>query len=364
MDSQKTPLIKYFSPAWFAVVMGTGGLANVLHWFGKNSLTANTAAIFLWILNSILFVLLLYPWVIRWLYYREQVMADLKHPLTSNFFITMPAGCIILGTNFLLIGQPYLPPLFLYYLGLVLYIAGAFLAMTFSVIGFFNLVSREELGPEPINFAWLMMPVVNIVIPLLGNLLVKILGPEHLSAAKLINLFDIIFYGTGAVLFMVMAIIVFNRLIMHRLPPAMAAPTFWVLLGPIGVGTLSLFGLADIAKFLGTLSSVEGIKFGGLILWGFGFWAFIFTLSLTIKYLKTEGIPFSLSWWAFLFPMAAYTLATLGVYEYTGISLVQGYAVFLTMLLLGMWIVTFVRTVTAARKGKLFAPPPVPTKQG
>ncbi|MFZ5596824.1 MAG: C4-dicarboxylate ABC transporter, partial [Bacillota bacterium] len=125
------------------------------------------AATALWVLNTALFLVLIGPWVARWLYHYDQVLVDLKHPLMSNFFITMPAGCIILGTNFFLIGKPYFTPGFLLGLGLILWITGSLLAFAFAVYGMFNLISAESIGPEPINFAWLMTPVVNIVVPLL-----------------------------------------------------------------------------------------------------------------------------------------------------------------------------------------------------
>lgn len=91
----------------------------------------------------------------------------------------------------------------------------------------------------------------------------------------------------------------------------MAAPTFWIILGPIGVGTLSLMGIADSSKLLGLISSVDAIKMLSLILWGFGLWAFVLTLAITIKYMRNDGVPFTLSWWAFIFPLAAYTLSSL-----------------------------------------------------
>lgn len=350
-------VIKYFSPAWFAMVMGTGGLANVMFILGTSLPVLAGVATALWILNSLLFVLILIPWVLRWFLYNEQAMADLKHPLTSNFIVTLPAGCLILGSNFLLIGTPIFSQEFLTITGFGLWIIGALLAICFSVTGLYNLFSAEAIGPDPINYAWLMMPVVNIVVPLLGNLLVKNMLTTNPNLAGIINLVDIMFYGIGIVLFIIMATIVTNRLILHKLPPAVAVPTFSILLGPIGVGTLSLMGLADAAHALGMLSMVEGVKLLGLILWGFGLWAFVFTLAITIKQVKSDGIPFTLSWWAFIFPLGAYTLATFTVFDYTKVSFVRVYAILLTVLLVWLWAMTFVKTLMGSIKGKLFIPP-------
>lgn len=112
-------ILSQFSPAWYASVMGTGGLANVLFLLGGQSALLKGTATALWVLNTALFLVLIGPWAARWLYHYDRVLADLRHPLMSNFFITMPAGCIILGTNFFLIGKPYFTPGFLLGLGLI-----------------------------------------------------------------------------------------------------------------------------------------------------------------------------------------------------------------------------------------------------
>jgi len=132
--------LKYFSPAWFAAVMGTGGLANVFYLLQDSSPLLHGAAVLLWWLNVVLFLILIGPWTFRWLFHFRYAFADLKHPLLSNFFITMPAGCIILGTNFFLIGRPYFSAGFLVGLGVVLWLAGAVLAFVFGVYGMYNLV--------------------------------------------------------------------------------------------------------------------------------------------------------------------------------------------------------------------------------
>ncbi|MFZ5597119.1 MAG: C4-dicarboxylate ABC transporter [Bacillota bacterium] len=351
-------IIRHFSPAWYASVMGTGGVANVLYLLGAHSTLLHWAAIALWLLNTALFLILIGPWIARWIYHYDQLLMDLKHPLLSNFFITMPAGSIILGTNFLTMGKPYLDSGFLVGLGIVLWVLGAALALIFAVYGMYNLMTAESIGPDPINFAWLMTPVVNIVVPLLGNILVKETAGANPGLAGLINIIDITFYGIGLLLFIIMAAFVTNRLILHKLPPAMTAPTFWVLLGPVGVGTAALLGMADASKAVGLVLAVDTLKFIALVIWGFGLWAFALTVAITVKYLRTGGVPFSLSWWAFIFPLAAYTTATFGVFSLTGVSPVLWYAVILTILLVVLWASTFLKTLIGTLNGRLLSPPP------
>lgn len=358
----KGQLVKNFSPAWFAVVMGTGGLANVLFVMGKSSPLAGKTAVGLWLLNCLLFLVLLIPWVARWFSYPQETLADLKHPQLSNFFVTMPAGALIVASNFLVIGKPYFTGSFLVTLGLVLWIIGAVLSFVFAVIGIYNQAVGEMASPDPINFSWLMMPVVNILLPLTGNMLVKSYWPVRPDWAKLINIIDIGFFGIGLLLFLLMAAVVLNRLIINKMPPAMATPTFWVLLGPIGVGTVSLMGLADVAQLLGLVTDVSPIKFMALVLWGFGLWVFIFILAITVRYMRSGGIPFSLSWWAFIFPLAAYTLSSFNVFQYTRIPILRGYALLMAFLLIVLWVITFVKTLMGSVKGQLFAPPPSPKK--
>ena len=344
-----------FSPAWYASVMGTGGLANVLYQLGQESGAALIGARVLFWLNLILFIVLLPPWITKWYAHYDRVQADLKHPLMSNFFVTMPAGCIILGTNFLLIGKDYFAPAFIQSLGLLLWGIGLLLAFAFAIAGMINLISTDMIGPDPINFAWLMTPVVNIVVPLLGNLLVHAIAPHDPVLAKFINAVDITFYGIGLILFLIISSVVVNRLILHKMPMPAMTPSFWVLLGPVGVGTVALMGLADTSKALGILTNVDSIKFLAIVLWGFGLYAFTLVTALTIKYIRTGGIPFTLSWWAFIFPLAAYTLSTLAVSNYLGVTMIKWYGLVLTLLLIVMWLITFVKTLIGTMNGGLFA---------
>lgn len=351
-------IVDHFSPAWFAMIMGTGGLANVLHVLGQTSDTARFSAALFFGLNLALFLALLIPWTLRWIISRENAVADLKNPMLSNFYATMPAGCIILGTNILLIGRSWLGVSRSLELAGLLWVIGIILVFYFAIAGMLNLFSADAVGPESMTFAWLMTPVVNIVVPLLGNSIVPLVAVRNPALAGIIHTVDMIFFGIGFFLFILMSGIILNRLILHKMPPGAMAPSFWILLAPVGVGTVVIIGLADAARTLGLLNSAEPFQWMASALWGFGFWAFTMALAVTIKYQKNGGIPFTLSWWAFTFPMAAYTLATFAVYGYTHINAVKIYGLFLAVLLIMFWLSIFIRTLRGVLNGALLMPNP------
>jgi tellurite resistance protein TehA-like permease len=59
-------VIKNFAPSWFASVMGTGIFAVTSKYYSCYWPWLNNVAACLWILNIILFCVLLIPWITRW----------------------------------------------------------------------------------------------------------------------------------------------------------------------------------------------------------------------------------------------------------------------------------------------------------
>lgn len=349
-------LVRHFSPAWFAASMGIGGFANLLYQIAPGNMFFEILGQILWVINTILVGVLIVPWVLRWIIHFDKLSEDLKHPVMSNFFVTMPVAGIILATNFLLMGRNYFSMQFLMNMSLVIWIFGVVLALLFSVYITFNMMMSDTIHPNLTNFSWFIAPVASIIVPLLGNSLVKYYIGSNIQLANLINIIDLTFYGIGFVLFIILSSIVINRFIFHKMPHAMVLPTFWIILGPIGVGAISLMGLADANVALGFLLSTETIKLFAVIFWGFGLWAFGLILLITLKYLKNGEIPFSLSWWAFIFPLGAYSLASLSIYNYSHIKIIFVYTIILTILLSIIFIITFIKTIIGIVNKKLISP--------
>ena len=344
--AESNSVVRHFHPAWYASVMGTGGLANAIHLaLGGSPFFEGLADVLVGV-NIALFLLFIIPWTGRWLLHFDRLSDDLRHPMLGNFFVTMPVGALILGANFYLIGPDMFAPEFIAAAGIVLFVFAAVLILFFTIVVMYNAYVRENLQPEMINFAWFITPVADIVIPVLGVSLVEQYKVGSPSIASLINTIDMIFYGIGFMLFIFIGAVVFNRLVNHKLPHAQVAPTFWILLGPIGMGTVGIFAIANSAKSLGLILDPTPFRLLGTLLWGFGFWAFIQTLVLTVKYWK-DGIPFSMTWWAFIFPFAAYIISTFQVGGFLRSPLVFWYGIAMLALLFVMWIVVLVKSIVA-----------------
>ncbi|CAA7601530.1 Voltage-dependent anion channel [Acididesulfobacillus acetoxydans] len=359
----KQGLARHFSPAWFAAIMGTGGFANILYSWGNLWPASKYLGISLAWLNALLCVIFLIPWLTRWFAHFDQLRHDLDHPVMGNFFVTMPIGIVIVATNAALMGRNFLGPQFVLIAAWIAWLTGVVGAFLLSVYVAHHALTNEQTPPQALNFAWLITPVANIGVPLIGNPLVGMLKQSGSAAANTVLLFNLAFYGVGFFLFLFIGAMVLSRLVRHPLPPAAMAPTFWITLGPIGVGTVSLLGLADMAKLLGFLGSVDAVYLLAAIFWGFGFWGLGIALTLSWYYLKRGGIPFSLSWWAFIFPLVAYTMASQKIASYFSSSLILVYTVFLTLLLTFLWLVTFIRSLGGAMSGKLLEPQPQAPQQ-
>lgn len=346
----KGQVIKNFSPAWFAVVMGTGVFAVTSKYYACYWTWLNNFAVYLWILNIIFFVALIVPWTLRWFLFHNQALRDLKHPVTGQFYATMPIGSLVLAADFLLLGPGYIEMALvvkiaqaLWLTGLVLSLATAFII---PVYNFFNKVTVEDINP-----AWFMPPVSLIVVPIAGAKLIPY-WPQSLQKSLL--LLNYVSWGTGLFLFMLIAAVCLYRFFVAPPLPGSLIPTIWIYLGPIGAGTISLLSLGEVSTpFLGTLVSPI-LNLIALLYWSFGVWWLIAASVITLSYFFKKNLPYALSWWAFTFPLGVYTGAAYlisNVYE-SGAVRLFGFLCY--WLLAFFWFGVFGNTLFRVVNGTLF----------
>jgi len=355
--------IKYLAPAWFAVIMGTGGLANILYLWQTIFPLGNLLGIVLAVLADILYFVVLILWIIRWTSYFEYALRDLNHPLTGNFFVTMPVATTILGTNINLIWSKYLGESLTYSLIFTLWIIAIVGVTFFTFYTTFRIMRVEDTPkPEMINFSWIMAPIANMAVSLIGNPVLEFTMKIHPTWSLSVLITNAVLFGIGFFLFIFVSGIVFVRLANHPLPSAETIPSFGILVSAVGLAVTAIIDASKHAHSMGLLASTDLANLMAVVIWGFGIWIIGIIIFISIYQFRSGGIPFSMGWWAFIFPLAAYTISSQKIAACFVTSLTSGYAIFLTILLAFLWVYTFVNTVREAWSGKFFTGTPISQK--
>ncbi|WP_407312911.1 C4-dicarboxylate ABC transporter [Desulfosporosinus sp. SB140] len=353
-------VVKYLAPGWFAVVMGTGGLANISQQWQNTLPAGHLLALVLAALADILYVLILIPWLIRWVSFFEYVQRDLHHPVTSNFFVTMPVATIIVGTNLYNIWGSVIGGLQTFWLSMLAWLIGIIGVTFFSFYTTFRMMQVEVTPkPETTNFSWIMAPIANMATLLLGNSVVMMSLHYELTWSMSILTVNLVMFGIGFFLFLFISAVVFVRLVQHPLPPAELTPSFGILLSAVGLATIALLDTSKSAQALGIVTAADFATLGAASVWGFGIWVIGIIGLISIYQMRKEGIPFSLGWWAYIFPLAAYTIASLKISALFITPLTYYWSAFLTILLIALWLYAFSNTLKGVFSGRLFLGKPI-----
>jgi tellurite resistance protein TehA-like permease len=134
------------------------------------------------------------------------------------------------------------------------------------------------------------------------------------------------------------------------------------VLGPLGQSVTAAHLLGNAAQpvlpapyapVAAAFALLYGVPATGFAL----FWAAL-AAAITVRTARA-GLPFSLTWWSFTFPVGTVVTGTSGLAAQTGSAAVAALAVLLYAVLVAAWVVVAVRTARGARRGSLLmvAPP-------
>ena len=334
-------VVKNFAPSWFAAVMGTGILALTSLSYSQYVPFLKSAATLLFYFNVILFFVLLIPWTLRWVLYTKEALADLEHPILSNFYATIAIAMLVLSANFTIIEENI-------FIGEIFWFVGTGLTIFFGILSPFIMFKGEQVTMDHINPAWFIPPVGLIVIPIPGSFIIDQYSGFIREIVIFLNYFG---WGAGFFLYMALCAICTHRFILHRPLPNVLAPTIWINLGPIGAGTVALINLVNHSAFI---TVREPFFVFGLIFWGFGIWWTVMAIAMTLYYMRKMKLPYALSWWAFTFPLGAYVAGSHSVATLFHLAIIDFIGFGLYLLLVFLWSLTLIKTSMAVYYGSLF----------
>jgi len=267
--------LEYFPVQLFAVIMGLSGLTIA---FAKAYHFLNFPYwpyLLLLFLDVALFFVIFSAYVLKWIKYPDAIKKEFSHPIKSSF------GAAI-SISFLLISiamSDFAPPVAItfWFVGAILH-----LFFTYKVIKYW--IEHDKLDVKHINPAWF--------IPIVGNVLVPVVGVDVCD--EVVNHF---YFSIGIFFWIVLFTIVMYRMIFHLPLGKRLIPTFFILIAPPAVGFISYFRI--------TFGVVD---FFSLFLYLIAVFILFLLFSMFKQFLKLQ---FFISWWAYTFPLAAITIATI-----------------------------------------------------
>jgi len=353
-------IIRNFTPNWFTVTMGTGGLALAVNQFPFPVAGLHGLATALWLVNIALFAVFAGLYAARWVIFPEEARRIFAHPVMAMFFGAVPMGLATIVNGFVAFGAPLIGATAISVAHALWWVDVAMSLACGLVIPYF-MFTRQQHSLDKVTAVWLIPVVAAEVAAVSGALLVPHLSTSEAFAVLMLGY---ALWGYSVPLAMSILVLLVLRLALHKLPDRDMGVSAWLALGPIGTGALGLvlLGADAPAEFAAHgLGGVGDVAFGlgvigGTVLWGYGTWWLLLAILKTARYLR-EGLPFNLGWWAFTFPLAVYSLATLALAHVTHFIMFTVESGLLVTLLGIFWIVVTVGTAHGAWHGYLFVAP-------
>lgn len=318
--AEKETGLRYFPIPMFATTMGLSGLTMITGKMEAMLLSTDgtiyqtfayvTLAVYLTILAT---------YTLKSMRYPQAVIADWTHPIKISFFPAASISLLLLGAIFYDINHN---------VSFFLWATGCFFQffLSLAIINSWITHERYEVGHN--TPAWF--------IPAVGNIIVPVAGVHHASPEL-----SWFFFAWGLMFWFILLVLVMNRLMFHNPIPQKLLPTLFVLLAPPSIGFVSYIQLVGELDLMGRLLY---------------YWAAFFFLLLASQVTRMWKIQFAMSWWAYTFPLAAFTSATQLMGELTG-------QIFFLHSARTLYVITFVvvalliyRTIRGLLKGQICIP--------
>jgi C4-dicarboxylate transporter/malic acid transport protein len=355
-------IIYNFTPNWFTLNMGTGIAFLTLFNIRADLFTGELLfGQILWLVDMFFFILFSFLFISRIILYPQTLKLMLNHPIQSMFIGAIPMAMVPVLEGFIFFGPEFFGHQAIHF-ALVLWWIDVFLSVASGwLIPYLMFTSHKNHSLESMTAVWLLPIVASEVAATAGG----IIAPYYSGAtAESIIIISYILWAFSVPLAFGILVILFLRLVSHKLPNKALAVTSWLTLGPLGTGALGLLLLGGATKATYTsvyLSNISDFlsSFGfivGLLLWGYGMWWYVMAWIITIRFFK-QGLPFNMGWWGFTFPVGVFTAATFQLWRVTNYTTFEILGLLFSLQLIVFWIFTFIKTFKGMWSGYLFSAP-------
>ena len=349
---------RHFGPNWYASVMGTGIVANAGAILPFDVPGLKDACEVVWVVAAALLATLVATTVVHWIR-SPHVARTYGHDVQmAQFYGAPPMALMTVGAGAILAASPLLGLRAAVDLDWVLWTFGTLGGLLSATVIPYRLFTEIEVRPDAAFGGWLMPIVPPMVSASTGALLIAHVASPTARETLLYGCYAM--FGLSLVAALIITTLIWSRLAHFGSSNSGRVPTLWIVLGPLGQ-SITAAGLLGAQAHLAVPAAIAGAFSTFAILYGVPMWGFallwaVLASALTLRTLRS-GMPFSLTWWSFTFPVGVTVTGTIRLALETGLPAFRWASAIGYLALLGAWLTVALRTTVATRRGTLLKPP-------
>jgi tellurite resistance protein TehA-like permease len=288
-------------PGWFAWVMASGIVSIGADLLGYQVLSQVTLGV-----TVAAFVVLTLAYGARIVWFRPFFRQSLRDPTTAMAYFTVVAGTDVLAARLAMAGHSSVT------LGLGAAAALLWLILTYGLPWSIVAAARRPVLRD-INGTWLIWVVATQSLSIVAAALAPVAPSEGFQAE--LPVVAVCLWGLGVMLYLILIVIIFMRLLLVEVTPAEMGPAYWIAMGATAIsvraaaGILVLHGphaeplVKELRPFVIGLS---------VVLWSFGTWWIPLLVAFGVwRYvIKRYSWAYEPRLWSVVFPLGMYTVAS------------------------------------------------------
>lgn len=331
-------VIANFPSGYFTLVMATGIVSIAAHLFAYGIITDVTLYI-----NIIAFILLSLILIIRLLFYTTEIVGDFYNSDKNLEFLSFPAACCVLGSQFVLIFNNNPVGIFFFILG--------FTAWIFFIYTLFAVRIEEDHKPSfvGINGSWLLIIVSTQSLAVLSGLLAENF-PQYLDK---ILFFSFVLFLCGGMFYIIIITMIFYRLIFLKVQAERLQANYWISMGADAIsvlaGTILILNAGKSTFLFDVLPFIKGFT---SFFWAIGTWwiPLIVVLGVWRHVIKKVKLKYTYQYWSLVFPLGMYSVCTIKLSEVMGLPFLNGIASIFAMLSIVAWAIVSIGVINSILK--------------
>ncbi len=321
--------IATLDPGYFAWVMATGIVSVGTDLLGDHLLSQIILGVAL-----AAFVGLILAYAARLVWFAPFVRQSAADPTTAMAYFTVVAGTDVLAVRLVMASHP----LVAFVLGTAAAIV--WLGLTYALPWSIVATARRPVLSE-INGTWLVWVVATQSL----SIVAAAVAPSAPMTWLRSNLpaIAICLWGLGVMLYLILIVIIFLRLLVIEITPAEMGPAYWIVMGATAISVRAAAGILSLHDPSSTvLVAAMGPFVVGfsVVLWAFGTWwiPLLVLLGFWRYVLRRYPPTYEPRIWNMVFPLGMYTVASYSLGHVAGLGFMASVARFWVWIGVTAWV--------------------------